>query len=64
MATLEDLSVRVVGDSSRELKHNELRSKVLDDMEDELILELGLCSGPFCFLLLGTEAIENAGCLC
>ena len=48
------------GDGKGELKHDELESSILDDVEDKLILEPGLCSSSFRFLLLDADVIECA----
>lgn len=45
-----------------ELKRDELESSILDDVEDELILELGLCSGSLALFLLVLNPAKDTCC--
>ena len=49
------------GEGSGESKRAGLDSIVLEDVEDQLVLELGLCSGSFSCFLLSTPLGENPG---
>ena len=49
-------------EGSGELKHDGLESSVLEDTEEELILELGLCSSSLSLFLLVSEASKRLTC--
>lgn len=51
---LDFLVLGLSGGVRGELKHDGMESIMVEDMDDELLLELGLCSGALSLLLLGT----------
>ena len=51
----------LAGEGSGKSKRAGLESIVLEDIEDQLILKLGLCSGSFSCFLLSTPLGENPG---
>ena len=44
------------------LKGEGMGSVVLEDVDDEFVLELGLSSGTFSFLLLCAQVVKCSGC--
>ena len=52
----------MVAEISGMLKRDTLELNVLEDVEEELVLELNLCSSLLSFLLLVSEAFKSASC--
>ena len=44
------------------MKSKGMGSVVLEDVDDEFVLELGLSSGAFGFLLSGTQVVKCSRC--
>ena len=61
MGAVESDPLDLAGEGSGESKRAGLESIVLEDVEDQLVLELGLCSGSFSCFLLSTLLGENPG---
>ena len=62
MLALEGSREAGAGVGRGELKWDEPDSNILDDVEEELILKLGLCSSLFLFLLLVSDPTESVIC--
>ena len=58
---MEDDPLASAGDGSGESKWAGLESIVLEDIEDQLVLELGLCSSSPGGLLLSAPLVEDPG---
>lgn len=56
-----DVPAISAGEGSGELNHAGLDSIVLEDAEDQLVLELGLCSGSLSCLLPSAPRVEDSG---
>ena len=54
-----DFEVLGFGKGRGKLKHNGTDSIILEDVDDELVLELGLSSGMLGLLLLGAHFVEG-----
>ena len=61
LGAVEGEPLVLAGEGSGELKRAGLESIVLEDVKDQLVLELGLCSRSLSCLLLSALLIENPG---